>query len=284
MSLETEVHALRIGSGSPPAYPTFVVIGAMRSGTTSFHHLLGCHPEIFMSAIKGPGLFLDPGEPISYPSKYASLAEKRAHRTDDELLAVMRNGYAGESHFGESSDAYSRYPTVGTGVPTKMLRCNPNVRILYLLRNPIERIVSQFRHERSKPHNPVRSSLDAFLETNDDPVLISSYALQLDRYLRSGFAPDKLQIVVFEELVDHPSQVMAVVSRFLGIEDLPRWRLLHLNRTAQDGLKPADLSLTRAQHHRLLLRIEPQVRAVEDVLGRRITAWDLSERRWCREG
>lgn len=282
MVVKTEPHPRRVESQSPLAYPTFVVIGAMRSGTTSFHHLLACHPEIFMSGIKGPGLFLDPAESISYPSKYASLAAKRGHRTDVELLAMMRAGYAGEAHFGESSDAYSRYPTVSADVPAKMLRCNPNIRILYLLRNPIDRIISQFCYERGKPYNPVRSSLGEFLEASDDPVLTSSYALQLNRYLRNGFAPEQLMVVVLEELLDRPSQVMEQVSRFLGVEELPRWRLPHLNRIGRDGLEPADLRLSRAQHRWLLLRIEPEVRALEELLGTRISAWDLSEERWCR--
>lgn len=268
-------------SSRPAAFPSFVVIGAMRSGTTSLHHLLACHPKIFMSAIKGPGLFLDPAEPISYPSKYTSIAAKREHFTDEELLDVMRNGYDGEPHFGESSDAYSRYPTVGRDVPAKMRRHNPDIRIVYLLRNPIERIISQYRHERAKPHNPIRISFDEFVETNEDPIHISSYALQLERYLDSGFEREQVHVVIVEELVARPSLVMGQVTRFLGIEDLPRWRVPHLNRSLRDDLEPGDLRLTTPQLRRLLSRVAPQVRAIEELLGREITEWDLSPRRWC---
>jgi hypothetical protein len=284
MIREPTTAASRVGSGRLPARPTFVVIGAMRSGTTSFHHLLASHPKVFMSAIKGPGLFLDPEEPISYPSKYTSLAQKRGYRTDDELLAAMRDGYAGQPHFGESSDSYSRHPTVGRGVPAKMLRYDPDMRIIYLLRNPIDRIVSQYRHERTKPHNPVRCSLAAFLEASDDPIHVSSYAAQIERYLQNGFAPESVHIVIFEELADQLPQVLAQLTRFLEIENPPRWGLPHLNRSAQHGFGSGALGLGKDQHRRLLSRIAPQVEALEDMLGRRITAWDLSERRWCREG
>ena len=65
------------------------MIGAMRSGTTTLHEILGRHPEIFASAIKGPGLFLDPHEPAAYPSKYRSTAEKRRFLSDADLLRAM---------------------------------------------------------------------------------------------------------------------------------------------------------------------------------------------------
>jgi hypothetical protein len=281
MNPETSLSHPRTALGSQRVYPTFVVIGAMRSGTTSFHHLLASHPKIFMSSIKGPGLFLDPDEPISYPSKYASIAAKRAQRTDEELLAVMREGYRDEPQFGESSDAYSRYPAVGAGVPAKMLRFNPSIQLIYLLRNPIDRIVSQFQHERTKPYNPAPASFDAYL-TNPDPVSISKYYFQLARYLNGGFEREQVQVVIFEELVSQPAQVMAQVTRFLGIEDLPRWRLPHLNQGARDDLERRDPRLTRAQYHALLHEIKPQLAEIEELLGRKIPLWDLSERRWCR--
>ena len=258
---------------SPDGYPSLVVIGAMRSGTTSLHALLGRHPEIFMSPIKGPGLFLDPREPIDYPSKYRSTHEKRRRLSDADLLAAMREGWRGERHFGESTDLYTRYPVAGGGVPRRMLRCNPELRLLYLLRHPVARLLSQFRFERGKPYNPAPGSLGAYLDSAADPISASRYASQLRRFLSSGFRRERVHVVVFEELLAAPERELARVTDFLRIDAWPRGvarTLPHLNASP-----PFDGEATPAELERLCKELEPEVRALETALGRRIATWDL---------
>ena len=57
--------------------PTFIVIGASRSGTTSLHHYLGQHPEIHMSAVKSPNFFVagDEQPPWEPPALRAELMD-----------------------------------------------------------------------------------------------------------------------------------------------------------------------------------------------------------------
>jgi hypothetical protein len=258
---------------SPADYPSLVVIGAMRSGTTSFHALLGRHPQIFMSPIKGPGLFLDPGEPIDYPSKYRSTHEKRRRLSDAELLAAMREGWQGERHFGESTDLYSRHPVAGSGVPRNMLRCNPEIRLLYLLRHPVARLLSQFHFERAKPYRPAPRSLGAYLDSAADPICASRYASQLHRYLASGFRRERIHLVVFEELLAAPQRELARVTDFLRIDLWPRGEAMtlpHLNAGP-----PCEIEAKPAELERLRKELDPEVRALEEVLGRRIASWDL---------
>jgi hypothetical protein len=253
-------------------YPSLVVIGAMRSGTTSFHALLGCHPDIFMSPIKGPGLFLDPREPIDYPSKYRSTHEKRRRLSDADLLAAMREGWQGERHFGESTDLYTRYPAAGDGVPRKMLRCNPEVRLLYLLRHPVARLLSQFRYERAKPYNPAPRSFGAYLDSAADPISASRYAWQLRRFLSSGFRRERIHVVVFEELLAAPERELQRITDFLRIDAWPRGvatTLPHLNASP-----PCNGEAPPAELERLRKELEPEARALETALGRRIAAWD----------
>ena len=56
-----------------------------------------------MSPVKGPALFVGPTEPIGYPSKYASLAEKRGYLTDEEMIAELTKDYAQHFHDAEST-------------------------------------------------------------------------------------------------------------------------------------------------------------------------------------
>jgi hypothetical protein len=261
-----------------PAFPTFVVIGAMKSGTHSFHYFLGKHPQIFMSAIKGPALFIDLDEPIRYPSDYRSIAEQRRYRSDVELLSAMKTGYRDQAHFGESTTLYTRYPTIGAGAPKKMLRCNPNLKLIYLLRNPIDRIVSQFRYELGKPHNAPNGCFDEYLRTSD-AIATSKYFVQLCRYLDSGFVREQVQLILFEELLSSPGATLAAVTRFLEVDDCGSWDLPHLNRTRWYGGR-RDSRLSRLHWHSLYRELLPQVQALEEFLGRRVSAWDLSEKVW----
>jgi hypothetical protein len=258
---------------SPADYPSLVVIGAMRSGTTSFHALLDRHPQIFMSPIKGPGLFLDPREPIDYPSKYRSTQEKRRCLSDAELLAAMREGWQGQRHFGESTDLYSRHPVAGSGVPGRMLRCNPELRLLYLLRHPVARLLSQFRFERAKPYNPAPRSLGAYLESAADPICASRYASQLHRYLASGFRRERIHVIVLEELLASPQRELARVTDFLRIDPWPRGAATILPHLNAGPACPTEA--TAGELERLRKELDPEVRALEQALGRRIAAWDL---------
>jgi hypothetical protein len=249
--------------------PNLVVIGAMRCGTTSLHALLGRHPEVFMSAIKGAGLFLDPDEPIAYPSKYRSTAEKRRFLPDDALLAAMAEGHRGEPVFGESTDLYARHPVAGRGVPERMLRFEPRMRIVYIVRDPVDRIVSQHRFERRKPYRPAGASLAAYVRGPADPIAGSRYHTQLRRFLRAGFAPGRIHVLVLEELLASPAPVLERLARFLGVGPWParalRRPLPHLNRSAVAMPPP-----TLAARRRLAGVLEPEVRALEAWLGRRL--------------
>ena len=256
-------------------YPTFVVIGAMRSGTTSFHALLRNHPEVFMSPIKGPGLFVDPTEAIRYPSKYESLAEKRGNRSDAELLAELARDRSEEKHFGEATDLYTRFPAVRSDVPGKMLRCNPGMRLIYLVRHPVKRILSQFRFERTKPLNPLPGRLAEYLRFSPDALSTSRYYLQLSRFLAAGFRREQVHIIVFEELVRDPRRQLERVCRFLDISFVGPALFPHLNATPPSARQDSKNGLSRSQLKKLDSLLRPDVHRLEDFVGRRIDIWSL---------
>src|SRR5262245_46073038 len=129
------MNAQRIGMSPPDRearatrLPTFLVIGAMKGGTTALHTYLGSHPDVFMSDLKEPhffssGLGWDKGE-----EWYCSLFTEAGSAT-----AV-----------GESSTSYSKFPDV-RHVPERAISLIPDLRVVYLVRDPIERIRSQYLH------------------------------------------------------------------------------------------------------------------------------------------
>ena len=84
--------------------PNFLVIGAMKAGTTALHNYLTQHPDIFMTYVKEADFFLNhsPG-----------LAKSPFFGSRDKLIHLMLRGYSDEPLLGESSTTYTEAPTLG---------------------------------------------------------------------------------------------------------------------------------------------------------------------------
>ena len=256
-------------------YPTFVVIGAMRSGTTSFHAFLGGHPEIFMSPIKGPALFVDPTEPIRYPSKYASLSQKRRNLSDEALIDELTRDYAGEPHFGEATDLYTRFPAITSNVPGMMLRHNPGMKLIYLMRHPVDRLLSQFRFEQTKPLNTPPKDLAEYLRWSHDAISTSRYHRQLSRFRDAGFGPDRVHLIVLEELLRNPREEWKRVCRFLKVSFVEPGPFPRLNGTPSQGKGRSAHGSGRFPQQKLVRALQRDVERLEDFMGRRIHSWSF---------
>jgi hypothetical protein len=186
------------------------VIGAMKSGTTSLHHYLSLHPEIFMSVDKEPRFFTDE--------------------------AKWRRGLAWyEEHFpepapirGESTPDYTKFPAI-RGAPKRIHSIIPAVRFIYLVRDPIERIVSHYVDSYS--FGRVHGSIDEELTHFEDCHLVncSRYYTQIEQYLEY-FDPERILVLVSEELRDDRRRTLQTAFRFLGVDEgfmATEWETTH---------------------------------------------------------
>ncbi len=183
-----------------PRLPNLIVIGAQKCGTTSLHYYLGLHPEIFMSREKELVYFIEElnwSKGIDwYRSRFASNAPV----------------------LGESSTGYS-HCTVFPGVPERMHHVVPEARLIYVLRDPVERILSSYIHtwasgEEKRPLN------EALKEPESSPyVLRSMYYRQLEQYL-PYFPDSRILIITAEALLgkDRLSTLKKVFA-FLEVDD-----------------------------------------------------------------
>ena len=161
--------------------PNLVVVGAAKCATNSLHAYLHAHPDISMSEIKEPQFFQDP-DWEAWIELYKSYFDPAAKVT------------------GESSTAYTRHP-VAPGVPRRMARLIPGARIIYMVRDPIERAVSSYVEERMND-NDHRSFEEAFNDLTDEfnpYVAASCYAHQLARY-RAVFPAEQILVVDMDYL------------------------------------------------------------------------------------
>lgn len=185
--------------GAPGALPSLVVVGAAKCATNSLHAYLDAHPEISMSGIEEPQFFQDP-DGDAWIELYRSYFDPAAKVT------------------GESSTAYTRYPVV-PGVPERMADLIPGARIVYMVRDPIERAVSSYVEERMND-NDHRSFEEAFEDLADplNPyVAASRYATQLSRYLQV-FPRDQILVVDMDDLEQQPDETMRRIYGFLDVD------------------------------------------------------------------
>jgi hypothetical protein len=181
--------------------PNFLVIGAMKAGTTSLHRYLRSHPQVFMPDEKELDFFV---------------AEKRWDRGRSWYEAQFAT--AGEAiAVGEASPCYTMFPTF-SGVPARVAELLPHVRLVYCVRHPIERMRSHYLHEVEKGRE--REPIGRALVTDPRYLDASRYAMQLEQYL-DHFSARRLLVITAEQLRDERARTIARVLAFLGVD--PHW-------------------------------------------------------------
>ena len=176
--------------------PTFIVIGAMKAGTTSLARYVDGHPDAFVSRRKEPDYFTanwDQGRDW-YESLFVDAGAAKA--------------------VGEASTSYTKYPSEA-GVPARIASLLPDVRLVYLIRDPVDRIRSMWVHRTSRL-DETRPCADAVVE-QADYLDFSRYGMQLDQYLEV-FERDQLLVMRSEDLRDHRSTTLSTIFTFLGLD------------------------------------------------------------------
>jgi hypothetical protein len=220
--------------------PNFLVIGAMKAGTTSLYRYLRAHPQVFMPEAKELDFFV---------------AERRWGRGRDWYEAQFA-GAGGAVAVGEASPIYAMYPEFA-GVPDRIAELLPQVRLVYAVRHPIERMRSHYLHQvaKGREHAPIEHSLTAdprYLDT-------SRYAMQIERYL-ARFPPERLQVITAEELRDDRVAAIRRVLGFLGLDPrlLPPTLDREFHRSAEKRKRrPLTEAVLRVPGSRTLRRVAP---------------------------
>ena len=192
--------------------PNFFVIGASKSGTTSLHTYLDQHPDISMSRIKEPGYFLQGIDPSQ-----SLFIEDR-----DRYLGLFE---AGHDLRGESTVAYTFYPWL-KGTPGAIAKEVPGAKFIYLVRDPISRILAMIRQgiavgtfEPEDPSVPaeVRDWIGDVGGPENRIVEACLYMTQVRQYLKV-FPRDSIMVVDSDDLRDRREETMAAIFGFLGCD------------------------------------------------------------------
>ena len=180
--------------------PDFLIIGAMKAGTTSLYRDLLANPAVFMPIDKEPWNLAR--DDVCQPQglrQYAKLFEKaKAHQV-----------------CGEASTVYSQLPDI-TGVPQRARQVlGDRLTVIYLVREPVSRIVSHHHHLWLS--GAVACGIDDAVRRYPRFINYSRYAMQIEPW-REALGPQQVLIVQFETYINDRRGTVASVSRFLGIE------------------------------------------------------------------
>jgi len=179
--------------------PNFLLIGAMKAGTTSLYHYLRSHPQVFMPAFKAPEFFAG----TSHSKRGIEWYRRQFSGAGPEAVAI-----------GEASNVYTKFPRY-PGVPERIAEHIPDVRLLYIVRDPVERIRSHYQTRVAEGAETMPFETAVF----ENPIYLdySRYALQIDQYL-TCFSRDQMLVMTSEELRHDRGSVMRRVYGFLGVD------------------------------------------------------------------
>jgi hypothetical protein len=201
--------SLTRGSGDPMAsaegdpesavggLPNLIVIGAQKCGTSGLHYYLGLHPEISVSEPKELNFFIAernwPRGLDWYRSRFDPAAPVRV----------------------DASPNYTAYPQ-HRGVPERMAQVLPDARLLYIVRDPIDRIAAHWVHNYSKGrhHGELARTI---LNPKTSYVDRSLYAMQLERFL-ALYPREQLLVLEQDELRLEREATLRTVFEFAGAD------------------------------------------------------------------
>jgi hypothetical protein len=252
--------------------PNLIIIGAGKAGTTSLHRYLDEHPDVYMCHPKEARFFIHDGWRAGL-EWYESLFPKPA---------LVR---------GEATPSYSIYP-ITKGVPSRIHDLIPDAKLMYIVRDPIERIPAHYSQRHVGLGGKETRSLDeavrSALRHGDDPVnpylAASRYATQLERYLEY-FPLEQILVIDNAELRSQRKAVLREVFRFLGIDESfesPRFEEDFNTRSDQRGItstgaKLRDTSAARFVRSSVPTKMRrPITRPLRHLLSRNVSRPNLS--------
>jgi hypothetical protein len=179
------------------ALPNLIVIGAQKCGTSVLHYYLSLHPEVSMSKPKELNFFI---EERNWPR---GIDWYKAQFDPDARVR------------GEASPNYTAFPQ-HEGVPQRMAEVVPDAKLIYMVRDPIERIAAHWVHNYAKRREK-GTLAETLIHPNTSYVTRSKYAMQLERFLEHY---PKERVLVFQqsELRFERMKTLRRIFEFIGVD------------------------------------------------------------------
>ena len=223
----TDLTDLKQGYGKVQAttrtMPNFLIIGTQKAGTSALNYYLKEHPQIYMSGVKEPGFFDFEGQEVNF----CGPGDREAYRLAIADLPTYQGLFRearDEIAIGEATTWYLQSETA----PERIKHYLPDVKLIVILRNPVERAFSAYVHALRDNVEPIADFAEA-LAAESSRIKdnwgylwryqqMGFYAQQLQRYYQY-FKREQIKIYLYEEFNLNPQIVLQDIYQFLNIDD-----------------------------------------------------------------
>ncbi len=271
--------------------PDFIIGGAPKCGTTSLFQYLGQHPEVYTSTPKEPHFFAGGWQEEMSREEYEKLFEEKGP----------------QQKAGEGSTWYLNYADESA---PKIAKIIPQVRLIFLVRNPVDRDYSDYWFHLQRGSIPLRKSFSHYVSRFDHWIFdgSKSYISGLKAFY-SHFREDQILVLLTADLRENCDEVLRRVCSHIGVTvdysfdlknrhnvtkyplsvQLCRW----IGRIAPGlskwtaakkwfrGLRSRLLfstgaekpSMRDADRRRLAARYKEEIEELEDLIGRDLSQW-----------
>lgn len=191
-----------------------LLCGATKCGSTSLFRYLADHPEIHAASQKETRFFLDADYPGRSRFRYTEGISRFAEYFDPHTNA---------RYFLDATSDYM----YAAGVPRRIWKTTKRPTLLFVLRNPVERFISDYRHALREKHVPSGTTLGKYFQEQrlDEPgVPLAFRALAQGHYHRylarflEYFDLSDMRVVWFENMIAEPHATMAKLVKSIGLD------------------------------------------------------------------
>ena len=225
----------------------------MKAGTSSLRAALSGHPQVAM--------------PLREPRFFTSRFPKGM-----EWYLGQFAGFSKDVLWGEKSANY--YASLVA--PERIKAYSPNAKVIFTLRDPVRRAVSQYYHARLRSGDDART-LEEDLDSRAyewNYFMSYVYRSQYQKHLAlfaDHFPGDRTLVLILEEVIQQPDHWLSVAQDFLGVERLPVVQWPHSNQTRPNLIESSPVSPATVERLREVLA--PTTPYIEEYLGRALPAW-----------
>ena len=237
--------------------PDFLVIGAQRAGTTWLHRVLQQHPNLWLPPVKELHYFdkLDTKRTILDAKERRRVGFRGLitidpwffrywlmRRSDAWYKALFRQAQRKGRLTGEITPAYA---TVDEDVLRRIRRTNNDIKLVFIMRDPVERAWSAVNNAVKKGSIKGSPTVDTMIERARSPGTASrsAYAQTIKR-VEAVFPHSQIRYCFFEDLSSRPTRLIADLFSFLGVQPEKSVQLPSAVNVAA-GSKPIPLEFSR---------------------------------------
>ena len=184
-------------------FSNFIIIGAMKSATSTLHNQLAAQPGIFMSTPKEPNFFSDDAVYAQGLDWYHGLFSEAE---EGDLC-------------GESSTHYTKLPDYPHTIE-RLKEAVQSPRLIYVMRDPIDRLISHYMHQWSE--GIICCDINQAIDRYPELINYSCYGMQIKPYLEA-FGKDAVLPIFFDALKSAPDQTLVKVGEFIGCQTPLSW-------------------------------------------------------------